>query len=102
MSRRLELHAELEKLLGSKNVYFQPPESFKLHYPCFIYKVDTGDTQYANDMPYIFKRRYQVMYITKNPDDELIDKIAMSIQTIRFDRSYTADNLNHYVYNLYY
>ena len=102
MSRRLELHSELEKLLGSKNVYFQPPESFKLHYPCFRYNVDTGDTQYANDMPYIFQRRYQLMYITKDPDDELVDKIAMAFPTIRFDRTYTSDNLNHYVYNLYY
>ena len=37
MDRRLQLHEELCSVLGSRNVYFQPPETIKLTYPCIIY-----------------------------------------------------------------
>lgn len=37
MANRLNLHEEFATLLGSNNVYFQPPESVKLNYPCIKY-----------------------------------------------------------------
>ena len=42
---RLILHDELITLLGSSNVYFQPPTSIKMNYPCIIYKLD--DVEYT-------------------------------------------------------
>jgi len=33
MGTRLELQNLLENILGSRNVYFQPPENLKLNYP---------------------------------------------------------------------
>ena len=102
MASRSDLNTKLKELIGNDHVYFQPPENIKLQYPCIIYNIDTGDTQYSDDMPYTFKRRYQLMFITKDPDNVLIDKIALSFPQIRFDRSYCSDNLNHYIYKLYY
>ena len=32
MDRRLKLHEELCDILGSRNVYFQPPETVKMKY----------------------------------------------------------------------
>lgn len=102
MDRRLKLHDELQKALGIKNCYFQPPESLKLQYPCIIYKINTGDTQFAGDMPYVFRRQYELVLVSKNPDEPFIDKIAYHFPMSRFGRFYTADNLNHWTFTIYY
>ena len=102
MVKRTELQKALEELLGSKHVYFQPPETLKLSYPCIVYHRDTGDTTYSNNMPYKFTKRYSLTYITRNPDDPFVEKLAYAFQTIKHDRFYTSDNLNHDVYTLYF
>lgn len=102
MASRESLSNELRALLGSTNVYFQPPESTKIKYPCIIYNLDTGDTQFADNKPYTFTRRYQITYICKDPDSDTIDKIAKHFPRIVFDRHFASDNLNHYTYKLYY
>lgn len=101
MDRRLELHQILVDILGSNHVYFQPPASVKLVYPCIIYQYETGDTQFADDQAYIFVRKYQIQVIDPNPDTEIPDKIAQLPRCLN-DRNYTADNLNHYTFNIYY
>lgn len=101
MDRRLELHQILTDVLGSNNVYFQPPASVHLKYPCIIYRYETGDTQFADDLPYIFVRKYQIQVIDPNPDTKIPDKIAQLPRCLN-DRNYTADNLNHYTFNVYY
>lgn len=101
MERRLKLQTILEELLGSDNVYFQPPESLRIEYPCIIYRWDTGDTQFADDEPYIFMRRYQITVIDRNPDSAIPDKIRNLPRCI-MDRTYVSDNLNHYIFNIYF
>ena len=101
MDRRLKLHQILVDILSSNHVYFQPPASVKLVYPCIIYQYETGDTQFADDQPYIFVRRYQITVIDPNPDSEIPGKIAELSRCLN-DRNYTVDNLNHYTFNLYY
>jgi hypothetical protein len=101
LDRRLELHGILRDILGTDNCYFQPPESVKLSYPCIIYKRNTGDTQYADNAPYTFRISYQVTYIDKDPDAEAIMGIA-ALPYCRMDRHFTANNLNHDTFNLYY
>lgn len=102
MRNRIELQSLLEETLGSRNVYFQPPETVKLNYPCIIYSRGvTGRTEFANDKPYQHRVRYSVIVIDKNPDSPILDKIA-SLPMCAFERHYTADNLNHDIYNLYY
>ena len=91
----------LKTLLGSPNVYFQPPENLKLSYPCIVYARNSGDTQFADDSPYAYTKRYGLTVIDKNPDSEILDKIA-TLPMCTFDRHYTADNLNHDTYNLYF
>jgi hypothetical protein len=92
----------LEGLIGSRNVYFQPPESVKLAYPCIVYGRDTiGVTEFADDKPYHHQVRYALTVIDKNPDSILLDKIA-SLPMCRFDRHFTKDNLNHDAYKLYF
>lgn len=101
MDRRLALQQLLENLLGSDNVYFQPPSTVKINYPCIIFKLNDVDTNFADDIPYISRKGYQVTVIDSNPDSLIPDKIG-ALPSCKFDRSYTADNLNHKVYSLYY
>lgn len=101
MASRVELQSLLEKLLGSRNVYFQPPESIKMNYPAIVYALDNIDNKYADDGVYLSPREYQITLIDKNPDSEFIGKVAM-IPACRFVRHFKSDNLNHYVYTIYF
>lgn len=98
---RLEFDAILRNLLGSNNVYFQPPSSVKMKYDAIVYELDDIDVRHADNIPYLATRRYRVTLITKNPDNPLSDEIA-KLPLTQFNRFYTADNLNHYVYIIYY
>lgn len=100
MGQRLDLQKILENT-GAKKVYFQPPNGVKMEYPCIVYSRTSGDTQFADNLPYKFKKRYQVMIIDKSPDSALVDRVAM-IPSAVYDRHYTADHLHHDVFNLYF
>ena len=108
MASRLQLQTILETILGTQNepedkkrVYYQPPSNTKMQYPCIVYQRQSGDTQFADNRPYIITKRYQVTVIDRNPDSTIPDQVA-ELQMCTFDRDYTADNLNHFVYNLYF
>lgn len=99
MVSRLKLHDVL--LTFNKKVYYQPPASKKMEYPCIRYKLDKLDTEHANNKTYMFHNRYQITIIDEDPDSEMVDKIKMMPLCV-FDRHYTSDNLNHWVFKLYY
>lgn len=101
MGTRLELQQILVNILGSNNVYFQPPPSVKMVYPCIMYKRDYAETTFSGNKPYFWQTRYLVTVVDKNPDSEIPDKIA-ALPMCLFDRFYTADNLNHNVYKLFF
>lgn len=101
MGRRIDLHDTLLSLLGTSAVYYQPPESIKMMYPCIVYERSPGDTQFADNGAYIHKRRYSITAIYEDPDSDLPDKIANLPMCIH-DRHFTSNNLNHDVFNMYY
>lgn len=101
MGRRTDLQDVLEGILGSREVYFQPPETVKMKYPCIVYERLPGRTMYANDSPYAWMHRYQVMVVDRDPDSDIPGKVAQ-LKSCAFTRQFTADNLNHFVFNLYY
>lgn len=87
--------------VDSQNVYFQPPESQKLIYPCIVYKLDDVDTKYANDKPYTIKKKYKITVIDRDPESTTSDNV-LRLQLTAFARAYSKSNLNYFVYNLYY
>lgn len=99
--RRVELQRMLEGLLGNRHVYFQPPTGMKLQYPCIVYHLDTANDIHAEDKIYRRLYRYSLEYITKDPEDPMRDQID-NLQYCRFERFFAFDNLNHFVYNIYY
>lgn len=101
MNKRLKFHDVLLNLLGTPNVYFQPPNNFKMKYPCITYSLMTVNTMYANDRTYGKKSCYLVTVIDSNPDSPIPDKIG-NLPFAQFDRRYVSDNLNHTAYTVYY
>lgn len=101
MASRLELQAELEKLFETKNVYFQPPENFKMKYDCVVYSRRSGDTRFANNLPYTFHKSYDITLIRQDPESDWVDKMAMHFPMCRYDRNYKKDNLEHDIFVLY-
>lgn len=101
MNKRLELHEILCKLLGSRNVYFQPPATVKMKYPCIVYRRNNVDSVQADNILYKNVQGYQIIVIDSHPDSLIPNKI-LHLPLCRFDRHYTADNLNHDVYNVYF
>ena len=101
MGLRSNLHAELCAVLSSPHVYFQPPESIKMVYPCVVYERSGINTRFADDKPYAHKKKYTVTIIDKNPDSQIPDRMA-ALPLCSFDRHFVADNLHHDVFTLYY
>ena len=101
MAPRLDLQELLVAILGSKNVYFQPPPSIQMVYPCIVYRRDKHIIEHADNKPYKHKKRYQIVVMDTNPDSDIPNKVAL-LPTCSYDRFYTADNLNHDVFNLFF
>lgn len=97
MPSRLELQELLETTLGSRNVYFQPPESMKIQYPAIVYSRDDIANSFANDNVYRQVYAYQIIVIDKDPDSEIVGRVS-KLPTCKFRRHYKSDNLNHDVF----
>lgn len=105
--RRLAFHNLLCEILSCPiegeqcRCYFQPPESIEMNYPAIVYSLDDIDKTYANDGVYLSNRRYAVTVIDKDPDTSLVRKVT-NLPMSRFDRHFKKDNLNHYIFNVYF
>ena len=101
MANRLDLQAELEELLGSRNVYFQPPASVRINYPAIVYTRSDIDNTFADDSVYIQSHFYEVTVIDEDPDSKIVDAVS-KLPTCRFSRHFTSENLNHDTFIIYY
>ena len=101
IANRLNLQTIFEEILGSRNVYFDPPESVKMQYDAIRYSRSKIENTFASDLVYMQNDRYEVVAIYRNPDSDLPRKISMLPMCIH-DRHYVADNLHHDVFTLDY
>lgn len=102
MARRVELHEKLCFILGSRNVYFQPPETVKMKYPAIVYNLRDINRTNADDIGYVHQDEYTLTVIDRDPDSSIPRNILSNFSLCRFDRWYASDNLNHYVIDLFY
>lgn len=102
MDRRLEFRKVLQEVMGSNKLYFQPPDGTKLTYPCAIYRLQNLDIRNADDQVYKYMKSYQVTIIDSNPDSNYPDILLTKFKRIRFDRAFASDNLNHFVFTIYF
>lgn len=100
MTTRLELHNTLCSIFGEDRVYFSPPSEHNMRYPCVRYKLSDMNTIYANNKPYLFVKTYTLTVMDADPNTKLLDQILNEIEYCVFDRFYTSDGLNHYVFTV--
>jgi len=100
-ANRIELRAKLLSALSDCDedaaLYFQPPESVKLEYPCVIYRVATFTTSNADNIHYKKNVTFDVTYITRSSTSKVPSRM-LEEPLMSFDRYYTAENLHHYSY----
>lgn len=101
MDRRLKLHQLLKDILGSDNVYFQPPPSKQLFYPCIVYNRDGISSIKADNINYLNRVHYTMTLIGSSPESSTI-KDLLEIPMCSYDRFFPMDGLNHDVFSLYY
>jgi len=101
MGSRLDLHADLVGIMDGGEVYFQPPSSIKMSYPCIVYKRQRTDTKHANNKPYKLARLYQITLIDDTPDSTFVDILSL-MSGVRHTNSFSKDQLSHDVFSLFY
>lgn len=96
---RIDLHKILVEL-GSENdfkVYFSPPANIQLHYPCLIYTRSNPRTQKADNISYFKFDAYDLVFVTKDPDSIIPDKIVDKLRYATINRApYVSDGFYHY------
>lgn len=107
MASRLDLHNEFIDVLGTKNeresrVYFNPPQSVIMKYPCIRYKKLPPALRRANNGIYILTDVYEAVVIDLDPDSVIPEMILRRFQYCSIEQTYTADNLNHTILKIYY
>ena len=101
MRSRLLLHDILKDVLGSNKVYFQPPPSLMMQYPCIVYSRDSTYRAEADNIGYHLVRRYQVTHISKDPDDPVPDRVV-ELPMCSHSSAFNSDNLYHQNFTLYF
>lgn len=95
---RLALHQKLTEILP--NVYFQPPASISMEYPCIVYGYSDEIVRDADNSKYFTHDAYAITLITKHPlPDEEMSALS-DLPYCRFQRRYTDDNLYHFAYSI--
>lgn len=89
---------------NTQNVYYDPPDSIRMEYPCFRFESNNYNVTHADNKAYIKKPRWTVTYITRDVEEieTIADQMLDIFQYCNFDTSFRSDNLEHAVFNLYF
>lgn len=102
ISERQEFHNKLKEIYPNISIYFQPPASIKMSYPCIIYNLDNINMTRADNKIYTAQYRYALTYVSNKPDDTDYQKLFDTFEYVNLERYYRADNLNHYLITILY
>ena len=102
MARRTKLLREIKQVIDGPNVYFQPPESVKLTYPCVICSYDNEIAIYADNKCYQHYKMYRLLVVDKNPDSKFPGLIMDHFPYASPGRPYIADGLYHFPITIQY
>lgn len=100
MLNRLALDEVLKKVDGPAAIYYQPPKSIQMKYPCIVYKRDDVPTKFADNITYFSKQKFLITIIDKNPDSKIPDALSKLLPNVKYVREYPASNLHHFVYSI--
>ena len=98
-TNRDELHDLLVDVLGSDNVYFDPPEKIKIKYPAIVYHKNHITNRYASNKVYSNSYTYTLTLIDEYPDSEVIDKLS-NLPYCKHNQSYSSNGMFHEVFTI--
>ena len=101
MDRRKKLDDALVAILDSDHVFFQPPSTVKMDYPCVTYSLDGMKILRADSINYKKFYRYRVVLMDWDPDTELVDKLVDIPYFSSMGQHYTNNNLHHWTFTFY-
>lgn len=106
MSRpRIDVQTAFESAMTlsgyTPHVYYQPPESIKLVYPCIVYNRERYRTDKANNDVYKEMTQYSVTVMDKNPDSKIVENLR-ALQYCELSQQYRTENIYHYIFNYFY
>lgn len=99
--KRLALHQRLCKYVGEKKCYYSPPSGLEMNYPCICYDLGDPRVKHADNIPYFVDLQWIVTVIDEDPDSP-IASLFFNMPKCRFDRKFESDDLNHFVFSLYF
>lgn len=98
--KRLEVHEFLSKIPGVRKAYYSPPTGIQMKYPCIKYDLANPRLVHADNLPYFVNLQWIVTVIDEDPDSE-IASIFFNLPKCSFDRKFSSDDLNHFVFSLF-
>lgn len=102
MRSHYDLQAELSKIENVKQVYWDPPESLKLEYPCIVVSQSNVFKRFANNGRYIRIPGYDVMVIDPDTDSEIYLEVLNRFKYCDEKVPFEADGLSHWPLLIYY
>lgn len=99
--KRLLLSDFLHEISGVKYLYYSPPTGTEMNYPCIKYDLRDAWARYADNIPYLTNLQWAITVIDEDPDSEIAN-IFFELAQCKFDRKYSANDLNHFVFTLYF
>lgn len=99
--KRLKLSGFLNKIPGARKVYYSPPTGIEMKYPCIIYDLANPQMVHADNIPYFVNLQWTVTIVDEDPDSKIANEF-FTIPKCSFDRKFASDDLNHFVFSLYF
>lgn len=100
MTPRRVLSDKLHAVMGQHKVYFQPPETVKLTYPCIVYNMEPPLQKYADNNTYFAMQKYSGVLIDPEADSSYYPGL-LGIEHLRVSRIFRADGLYHFAFDVY-
>ncbi len=88
-----------EEIMHCDSVYFQPPSSLKLKYPCIVYNLNDINDKKADEISDDRHYQFRLTLISPNPDNNIVDKI-MNLKYAKYVRSFSTQGLYHYMFDI--
>lgn len=79
-------------------LYFRPPNTHKISYPCIIYNLVDQEPRHANNSLYTLYLEFEITVISILPGITSSD--ILEISSSSFVRTYISNNLVHDVYKV--
>lgn len=101
MLKRVDIQEKFKFLLGSNNVYYQPPANLKMKYPAIVYSLDGLDVKRFDNTRLINKNCFSVTHIYRNESENLVETMLKSFEYISFDNRSIVDGIYNDHFTIY-